>query len=139
MNKKLNDLNERIIRYRRFAGYTQETAAQALGMKKSTYANMERNGKPSPDLILKISMLFNVSVSTLFYGEQDTSKNSTPVSSGDMPIRLNEPVILPEAEPPLILTANEKSIVKALKSFSKEDFERVRDFVNEIYQKNKKA
>ncbi len=136
MQENIDAINERIIRYRKLAGYTQETAAQALGLKKTTYARMERHGHPTPDLILKMSMVFNVSVNMLFYGQDNIVQQqpALPVTQ----LREPEPKI-PMAEPPMTLTANEKSLINTLRSFSKNDKESVTKFINEIYQKNKKA
>ena len=137
MKSQRNPINARIFDFRRLAGYTQKTAAQALGMSENTYAKIECDRNPSSEEILRIAELFNVSVNEIFYGESEPQKRK--IVETEQPTRLQEPTYIPKPEPPLILTANEKSIVKALKSFSKEDFDRVRDFVNEIYQNNKKS
>ena len=145
MQKEISDVNKRIKHYRILAGYTQETAAQALDMKKNTYAYMERYGNPSPEILMKLSQLYNVSVSEIFYGKINTRPIDPPPFPVDLItpedpapiIRQPEPVV-PKSEPPLILTAHEKGMMKIFRQLSSEDRKNVMNFINDIYKSNRK-
>ncbi len=68
--------NKRLCEARKRAGYTQETAADKLGMKRNTYARMERLGNPSFEDLSKITTLFNVSADWLLHGEDECRGDS---------------------------------------------------------------
>ena len=69
-------INQRIAGYRKLAGLTQAQAADLLGLKRNTYARMEKYGNPSPDMLKQIAELFRVSVATLLYGQEETEAYS---------------------------------------------------------------
>lgn len=103
-------ISKRISRYRTLAGYTQQTAAEAIGMNKNSYARMERTGNPKPDVLKKLSALFNVPVSTLLYGEgleTGGEEEATPLKDTGVTIKKDDP---------LLLTTNEKNIIKIFRS-----------------------
>ena len=62
-------INQRIYRYRKQLGFTQKDVAQMLEMQPSTYAQMERKGKISSDVLIKLSQTFDISVLSLLFGE----------------------------------------------------------------------
>ncbi|MBQ8203547.1 MAG: helix-turn-helix transcriptional regulator [Clostridia bacterium] len=68
--------NQRLCEARKKAGFTQETAAERLGMKRNTYARMERLGNPTFEELAKITALYNVSADWLLYGEDDCRGDS---------------------------------------------------------------
>lgn len=75
-------INQRIYRYRKQLGFTQKDVAKMLEMQPSTYAQMERKGKISSDVLIKLSQTFDISVLSLLFGEnvpesQITTYNAT--------------------------------------------------------------
>ena len=110
-------INKRIAQYRNLAGYTQERAAIALGMNKNAYARMERSGTPKPEMLKKLSELFNVSAQVLLYGEI-SEISYQPEGTGRTV--LHESSITFKAEEPLILTANERNAVKLCRTLTPE-------------------
>ncbi len=84
--------NKRLSEARKKAGYTQEVAADKLGMKRNTYARMERLGNPSFEDLAKITSLYNVSADWILHGENDCrgeSKSNYELKSKP-PMRLAE-------------------------------------------------
>ncbi len=132
-------VNARIIRARNAAGYTQENAALALGMKKNTYARMERYGNPSPDIMIKLAELYNVDIKALLYGEKHVAptrydKNNMPttpvrISDNDKPI-INNPIIT--------LTATETSVVGGFRTLKPDQKKEIINLINTMRENNKK-
>lgn len=135
MKQAINPINERIARYRKLAGYTQQTAADALKMKKNTYARMELYGNVSSDMLIKLAALFKVSPLMILFGVD--GGQTEVIYETEPPIRLednNRPTLV--REPDLTLTTNEKTCIKVCRELSKEDRDKVMAFINELYKKN---
>lgn len=136
MKQEINPINERIARYRKLAGYTQQTAADALKMKKNTYARMELYGNVSSDMLIKLAALYKVSPYLILYGvdggHTEVIRNPEPPQNrlGDD----NHPILV--REPDLVLTTNEKTCIKVCRELSKEDRDKVMAFINELYKKS---
>ena len=136
MKQKINPINERIARYRKLAGYTQQTAADALKIKKNTYARMELHGNPTPDMLKKLAALYRVSPYLILYGvdggQTEVIRNPEP----QLP-RLeddNRPTFV--HEPDLVLTTNEKTCIKVWRQLSKKNKDKVMALMNELYKEN---
>ena len=71
-----NAINKRIASIRRLNGYTQSQIADLLGMKASTYSQMERVGKVPTSVILKFSELFKVHPTVILCGEKENEKDN---------------------------------------------------------------
>lgn len=123
-------LNERLYHYRKLAGYTQASVAQELGMKKNTYARMEKYGSPKPELLIKLASLFNVSTNILLYGHEIDAKQP------DI-IRAQEPIMPYFPSNDVKLTATEKSCLLTMRGLSKDQKQDVIDLINKFYQENK--
>ena len=53
-------INQRIILYRKMANLTQTEVAEKMGMKCSTYSQMERKGSISTERLLALADIFGV-------------------------------------------------------------------------------
>ncbi len=62
-------INERIRKYRNLRKLTQIEVAKSLGMKSSTYSQMERGGSIITDRLIKIAHLLTVDVRELIFGK----------------------------------------------------------------------
>ena len=138
MKREINPINERIARYRKLAGYTQQTAAEALGVKKNTYARMELHGNPTPDMLKKLAALYNVSSELILYGA-DGGKTETANTGIVIPVieqqrRLSDNPPSFAREPDLVLTTNERNCIKACRNLSKDDRDKIMAFINELYK-----
>ncbi len=137
-----NEINKRIIAYRKLACLTQTQTAEKLGMKCSTYSQMERKGNIRAEIIEKLAEIFGVDPCLIIFGEDFNS----PVA----PIVAEKPAFLPEAStnvgviqqpitttslPPLPktniddLTPKEQNIIKILRKLSKADKADVYNFI----------
>lgn len=126
MKEIKNPINQRIAKYRTLAGYTQETAAQALGLKKNTYARMERIGSPKPHQLKEIANLYGVSTDDILY---DTNEFA------DSAVTLNDKPTQPSADPMPGFTVNEKNIIKLLRTIPRERQLEIIEIINEYYKK----
>ena len=135
-------LNERIARYREFAGYSQATAAKELGMKVGTYGRLEREGNPSPELLMRMSVLFNVNVNVLLFGEEyDAGKEEKKFEEQQKVFtRLNDDNKFKgfEIPPPMVLTATERNLVGGFRELTREQKSIILNQINEMREANKK-
>lgn len=63
------DINKRILLIRKDLGLIQSDVAKMLGIRTSTYSQMERKGNVTCETLIKLAKIFNVDVLTLLYGE----------------------------------------------------------------------
>ena len=73
-----SEINKRVVQYRKQAHLTQSEVAEYLGMKSSTYSQMERVGDISAEKIIKLAEVFNVDVRCLLYEEKDFENSQSP-------------------------------------------------------------
>ena len=122
-------VNQRVAIYRKMANLTQTEAAERLGMKCSTYSQMERKG--------------HISVDKLRDPMELTSEQSRPVeqpaapAKPEMPI-FREPVVAPTSRPAFVISRNEENMLTILRNLPKADLDEVRSLINEKYQNSKK-
>ena len=133
-------INQRIALYRKLANLTQTEAAEKLGMKCSTYSQMERKGSISAEKLIALADIFGVTPETLLY---DTPArgilNFTPNESlGKETVRQPEPVISSDPSSFFVATHKEESIIKILRNLPREDYEEIIEMINEKYQTAKK-
>ncbi len=148
MKQEIKPINKRLSIYRRLAGYTQQTAAEALGMKKNTYARMELHGNPTYDMIIRLASLYKVSANLILYGTEEVEpKPITPgptdgktifVGNPEEPDHtLKEEPHIFKPQPELVLNTNETNLIKVFRTFSKDEQNEVMAFLNKLYHKRK--
>ena len=133
--------NKRVAHYRKLAKLTQAQVAEKLGMKNSTYSQLERKGKIGVEQLVKIAKILDIDVSLLLYDEgfavlgkdmpNETSKN------GGNPKLQQETNFGFDDAPSLPITQKEENIIKVLRNMSKEDRDEVIDFIECKRMKNK--
>ena len=133
-------INQRVATCRKLAGLTQAQAAEKLGMKCSTYSQMERKGNISAQMVLDLAGIFRIHPNVIYYGEDNYT---TPQKDDDFTTLLleqnvTEPVF--PADPDFVLSKQEEKFIKLLRSLSKSDREEVREFAHNkfINRKTKK-
>jgi len=67
-------INQRLAVFRRLCGLSQAKMAELMNMKPSTYSQMERSGKISSDMILRLSEVLGVDPMELFLGTEHKTK-----------------------------------------------------------------
>lgn len=137
-------INQRVAIYRKMANLTQTEAAERLGMKCSTYSQMERKGNISVDKLMAIAEVFGVSPAVLLrdpmelQSEQPAAVPAEPAPEKQAPTVLREPTFNPSSRPPFVITRNEENLLTILRNLPKADLEEVRSLINEKYQNSKK-
>lgn len=137
-------VNQRVAIYRKMANLTQTEAAERLGMKCSTYSQMERKGHISVDKLIAIAAAFGIEPSILLRDPMElTSEQSRPVeqptapAKPEMPI-FRESVVAPTSRPAFVISRNEENMLTILRNLPKADLDEVRSLINEKYQNSKK-
>lgn len=133
-------INQRVAHARKLVNLTQQAAAEKLGMKCSTYSQMERKGNISAQMLLKLADIYKVPVEYLFYGKdfKELIINDPPIITGSQPdITEPEPDPIkpePETEPPFILTPTEENVIKILRNLKKDTSRKLIDLIEEEYK-----
>ena len=70
----METINQRVKKYRKELFLSQADVAQMLGMKTSTYSQMERMGNITCETLLKLTEILKVDVLKLLYGEDMPKK-----------------------------------------------------------------
>lgn len=70
----METINQRVRKYRKDLFLNQSDVAQMLGMKTSTYSQMERMGNITCETLLKLTEILKVDVLKLLYGEDMPKK-----------------------------------------------------------------
>lgn len=134
-------INQRVAKCRKLANLTQTDVAEKLGMKCSTYSQMERKGIISAERLSKMADIFNVSPNYLLNGEEPNIYEVPPtvptqVKHNEGLLR-QEPPTIPQKEI-FVVTKKEESLLKIIRNFSKPNYDRVMKFVETIYKQEKK-
>lgn len=130
-------INQRVATCRKLAGLTQAEAAEKLGMKCSTYSQMERKGNISAQMVLDLANIFKVHPNVIYYGEDNYT---APAEENDFTTQLLkqtmvEPVF--PADPDFVLSKQEESFIKLLRTLQKSDREEIREFAYSKYMNRK--
>ncbi len=139
-----SEINLRIATYRKLAGFTQAEAAQRLGMKRNTYARMERYGNPGADLLKRIAELYGVSTNLLIYGtEMPFTANVPDITTPHESSRILElrsdinPNLLPNRPAKYVPTNSDLDMLKMLHFLTKDDQDKVKAFLFSLYKNAK--
>lgn len=116
-------INERIKRYRNAAKLTQCEVAEMLGEKRSTYANMEKNGNIRAETVMKLSAIFGIDPKELL-GMCFIIPESPvqPFEQNKEPFEIKE----------FTFTENEKNIILKIRSLKPEDAEMVEKIIEKF-------
>ena len=134
-------INQRIALYRKMANLTQTEVAEKMGMKCSTYSQMERKGAISADRLLVLADILGVTPEMLLYEtptvkKLDFSAAETVTSS----LHQNKDPFgkAPFSPAPFIPTHKEESIIKILRNLPKSYYDEVVAFIDQKYKDSKK-
>ena len=133
-------INQRIVLYRKMANLTQTEVAEKMGMKCSTYSQMERKGAINSERLLALSKILGVTPEMLLYEttvakKLDFSAAETVTSS----LNQNKDPFgkAPFSPAPFIPTHKEESIIKILRNLPKSYYDEVVTFINQKYKESK--
>ena len=138
VNIMSKDINQRVAICRKLAGLTQSQTAEKLGMKSSTYSQMERKGNISPECLIELAKIFGADPDYLIYGKEknqeldfSSPKNTVQLKQDSFSDKNN----LYEG---LILTKSEENIIKLFRHLSKEAKSDIIEYINKVYRDSKK-
>lgn len=138
-------INRRIARCRKLADLTQTEAAEKMGMKCSTYSQMERKGNISADRLLKLAQIFGVHPDELLYEKKNTS--STPSEAPAAAVTASAPAFpsatiihqddYEDGRPVFIISKKEENLLKIIRNLPKSARDEVISFIEQKYRENK--
>ncbi len=127
-------VNQRIAKCRKLANLTQTDVAEKLGIKCSTYSQMERKGLVTAERLFEMSKIFGVTPCYLYDGKEPCREEAIKIKEPAMSVMSQPAIEKPKAEI-FTVTKKEESLIKILRSFSKEDYAKTISFINELYNK----
>jgi len=138
-------INQRIARCRKNCHMTQTEVAEKLGLKCSTYSQMERKGRITVDRIIKLAELFNVSVNYLMHGEEEEEIKTEPTGWVNSPMQivveknetattLNQPIFNTLFD---TLTSREQTTVKMYRNLTAKNKKLAENYIHNLYQQEK--
>ena len=135
-------INPRIALYRKLANLTQTEAAEKMGMKCSTYSQMERKGSISAERLLALADIFGVKPDVLLYDTKFQSPGQVNFLSNESAtgsqLRQSVPFSDTNFGPsPFIVTHKEESIIKILRNLPKSDYDEIISLINQKYKESK--
>ena len=104
-------VNQRIRHYRKKLKYTQADVAEKIGMKTSTYSQMERIGNITCETLIKLTRVLKTDALTLLYGENYEESKANPEEV------TTEPIDISWVQPLVADDVYEKAAVIAMRSF----------------------
>ncbi len=115
LKNEFSGINKRVLYYRMKIGLNQSEVAEKMGMKLSTYSQMERSGSITADRLLKLAEILEVDLKDLLFEQKEDTGKLTFIQ---------EPtVILPPPPPPYVLTPTEESVIDVIRGFNRNDQE----------------
>ena len=134
-------INRRIARCRKLADLTQTEAAEKMGMKCSTYSQMERKGNISADRLLKLAQIFGVHPDELLYEKKNTSSTPSEAPAASAPAFPSAPIIhqddYEDGRPVFIISKKEENLLKIVRNLPKSVRDEVISFIEQKYRENK--
>ena len=124
----IDTINQRVTFYRNRSGKNQEEVAGLMGLKLSTYSQMERDGNISAERLVMLADIFGITVDKLLYG--DPSEDVPEPSDGTKPLEQPEPSVV--APPPFYVTNSEKTIITILRNLVKKDRDEVIEYIRKL-------
>ena len=137
----MKTVNERIAKYRRLSNIKQRDMAEKLGMKGSTYSQMERTGIVSAERLFQMAEIFGITPCELYNGVEPCKSNiSNPQTPTDNPSTLIfQQSPMPKIEKEIFtVTKKEENLIKIIRNLSKPNYDKTMIFIEEIYKEDKK-
>ena len=127
-------INARVARCRKLRDMTQADVAEKLGMKCSTYSQMERKGNISAQMVLHLANIFEIEPDVILYGENMPLR---PTVVADPILSQPEPKHPIHVDPPLILTDRETNIIRIIRNLSKDKKEEAISYILSLHNNKK--
>lgn len=130
-------VNQRIAAFRKKLHYSQGAVAEMIGMKGSTYSQMERRGIVSAERLIKLARVFDIPPEMLLYDEDEYNRLYKDGEQKTLP--LSQDVFYKKSgfEEEFIPTNSEISLIKVFRTLSPKDKTEVREFIKKKWKKEK--
>ena len=139
-------VNKRIARYRKLMDLSQAELAEKIGMKASTYSQMERCGNITTQRLLDIAKALKVDANDLLNGEgyiTVTQQGNNTAIFGQQPVIPWPPIDSGKIkethktveEPDFVLTKHEETVIELYRYISQSDRDDIDILLNQRYQK----
>lgn len=122
------EVNKRIKEARKKLGYTQGQVAEYMGMKCSTYSQMERKGSISVERAKKLAEILDADPDYIIYG---TAIDFSPEKSVTLPVHDPQDFLekIKNGQEELVLTNREKNIIKNYRELKENDKKDLWDYI----------
>ena len=122
------EVNKRIKEARKKLGYTQGQVAEYMGMKCSTYSQMERKGSISVERAKKLAEILDADPDYIIYG---TAIDFSPEKPVNLPVHDPQDFLekIKNGQEELILTNREKNIIKNYRELKENDKKDLWDYI----------
>ena len=138
-----DSINERIRKYRIAKKIKQSELGEKLGLKCSTYSQMERKGTISVEMALKIADILEIDPALIIYGNETGDRlEFTPIKPQKVVANAPRTAIEElygepkkkehDGEFPFKLSNTEKNIISVYHNLSKSKQKQIREFIDEI-------
>ncbi len=141
-NNFASETNKRLCEARKSAGLTQQKLAALIGMKRNTYARMEKCGNPDIKTLKKLTEVLGISADWLLNGDTKAEEElpdpefSEAVNLQKSPSVLNTPTLPYDGYLPFVPSPAELNCLKVLHVLKKkESRELALEYLNELYRK----
>lgn len=128
-----------LIKHRKDLGYTQEQISSKLGIDRSRYGYYEIDVTPPPDILLKISSIFGVSIDTLFK-DSDSQVTASPADKTLISVADDNGIANsynnPEFSSDTELLSDEKSLLLKYKLLDKTNKAKISQILDDIINNN---
>ena len=138
----MSTLNDRIAECRNKSGKNQTEVAEMLGIKCSTYSQMERKGIVSADRLFKLAEIFGVTPCYLYDGTEPCRPKEggsiMPQIESDTPT-LKSPEIPIFKKDIYIITKKEENVIKILRELKgTEEYNKAIKYIEELNRNKNK-
>ena len=128
-------VNQRIAAFRKKLHYSQGAVAEMIGMKGSTYSQMERRGTVSAERLLKLARVFDIPPEMLLYDEEEYKKlyeenEKKSITLSQEPFYKKSGFV-----EEFIPTNSEISLIKVFRTLNAKDKAEVREFIKKKWKK----
>ena len=130
-------LKERVVYCRKLLGYNQTQLAELMGMKPSTYSNMERSGNFSAIRLIDIAKALGISSNLLFNGVEEDAPVKIITNTQNVKIETLNQEIGDIDISPITYTRKEDQYFRIVHNMPKKYKEEVFEFIQEKYNEVK--
>ncbi len=126
------EVNKRIKEARKKLHYTQGQVAEYMGMKCSTYSQMERKGSISVERAKKLAEILNADPDYIIYGQPKSNAiDFSPEKTVVLPVNDPQSFLdkIKNGQEELVLTNSEKNIIKNYRTLKDSDKKDVWEYI----------